>query len=95
MAKYTFKNGEEEQPTPDVIAPEETPAPVQDAPAVPVDTTVAEAPAAPAPGTYIGPKYKYGIIIPDTTEQVNPKLMSPEERDSLIARYPPAGAWWA
>ena len=43
---------------------------------------------------YCGPKYRFGIIIPGYTGQVNPKEMNEAERLALIQRYPPAADWW-
>ncbi len=55
----------------------------------------APAPPPPPPAKkYVGPKYKYGIIIPGTTEQVQPMEMTEEEIADLVARYPEAKNWW-
>lgn len=47
-----------------------------------------------ARGGYIGPEYKYGIVIPGDNEMIRPREMSPTEQLELIRRYPPAAGWW-
>lgn len=74
-----------------ISAPAAEPKPESFAP--PIRNTSA-APEKPAPKKYVGPEYKYGIVIPGTTIQVKPKEMTPAEIAELIAMYPPAADWW-
>ncbi len=90
MAKYSFKGGSE--PLPEQEAPAEN---TETASVPPIGDPDTPTPATVEPGTYIGPNYKYGIVIPDTTQQVDPRRMSAEERADLIGRYPPAAEWFA
>lgn len=54
------------------------------------------APKAPAPvkRQYVGPQYKFGIVLPGTTTQLDPKRMTEAEIADLIERYPEAANWW-
>lgn len=68
--------------------------------AAPVKPVVSPAPApepkasAPAKRKYVGPDYKYGIVLPGTTTQLDPKRMSETEIDALVAMYPETAKWW-
>lgn len=66
--------------------------------AVPAKTAVLPAPEpkapAPAKRKYVGPDYKYGIVLPGTTGQLDPKRMSEKEIDALVAMYPDTAKWW-
>ncbi len=44
---------------------------------------------------YVGPDYKFGIIIPGTNEQIQPRDYNDEQIAALIARWPDAAKLWS